>query len=171
VQNFLDEFNRKYARTVSGVDEGALRLFSRYIWPGNIDELKRVLENLFMQYPDISAITAEHIPDQIAQAQITGTEYSFKLKDDVKFKGRILSHFLKIQTGSKKIKLNTHDIAEVVRVEDTAFSPPKFKHFLFRFKDGDQITGTMLDKTLKVAASFDADYQITLQDIDSVYLV
>lgn len=171
VQNFLDEFNRKYARTVSGVDEGALRLFSRYIWPGNIDELKRVLENLFMQYPDISAITAEHIPDQIAQAQITGTEYSFKLKDDVKFKGRILSHFLKIQTGSKKIKLNTHDIAEVVRVEDTAFSPPKFKHFLFRFKDGDQITGTMLDKTLKVATSFDADYQITLQDIDSVYLV
>ncbi len=171
VQNFLDEFNQKYSRTVSHVDDAALRLFGKYIWPGNIDELKRSLENLFTQYPDMTIITEAHVPDHIKHTQMTGTEYSFKLKNDVKFKGQILSHFLKIQTENKKIKLNTHDIAEIVRVEDTAFRPPKFKHFLFIFKDGDRITGTMTDKMMKVETSFDQAYEINPQNIIAMSLL
>jgi DNA-binding NtrC family response regulator len=171
VRNFLQEFNRKYSRDIFDVDKAALALLTNYIWPGNIDELKRVIDNIFTQHPEITTITTQHIPEHIRTTQITGTEYSFKLKNDVKFKGQILSHFLRIQTDTKRLKLNTHDIAEIVRVEDTTFKPPKFKHFLFRFKDGNQITGTMTDKTLRVATSFDADYQITLQDVKSIYLM
>lgn len=171
VRNFLEEFDQKYSRDVFEVDNAALALLTNYVWPGNIDELKRVIENIFSQYPDIMTITAQHIPEHIKNTQITGTEYSFKLKNDVKFKGQIVSHFLRIQTDTKRLKLNTHDIAEIVRVEDIMFKPPKFKHFLFRFKDGDQITGTMIDPKLKVATSFDADYQITLQDVESIYLM
>lgn len=170
-QNFLHEFNRKYGRAVTDIDAAALDVFSRYIWPGNIDELKRVLENLFIQYPDLTVITPAQIPEQIASAQLTGTEYSFKLKNDVRFKGQIRAHVLKIQSGNRRLKLNTHDLAEIVRVDDSAFTPPKFKHFLVKFKDGDQIAGTLLDKTLKVATSFDADYEILLQDVESIYLV
>lgn len=171
VQNFLHEFNQKYGRAVTDMDGEALSLFSNYIWPGNIDELKRVLENVFIQYPDLTVITAAHVPDQISRAQLTGTEYSFKLKNDVRFKGQIGSHFLRIQSGSRRLKLNTHDLAEIVRVDDPAFKPPKFKHFLLKFKDGDQITGTMIDKTVKVATSFDADYEVMLSDVESIYLV
>jgi transcriptional regulator with PAS, ATPase and Fis domain len=170
LQNFLNEFNKKFSRDMFGVEPAALELLTNYIWPGNVDELKRVIETIFTQFPEATSITEQQVPVQIKEAQITGTEYSFKLQNDVRFKGRILSHFLKIKTSTKPLKLNTNDLAEIVRVMDTAFKPPKFKHFLFRLKDGDQITGTMLDKTLKVATSFDPNYQITLQDVDSILL-
>jgi len=170
IQNFLAEFNEKYHRHVSDVDSAAQTFLINYFWPGNIDELKRVIETIFTQYPDLSTITEQQIPPHVKNTQLTGTEYSFKLRDDVKFKGKILSHFLRVQTGTRKLKLNTHDIAEIVRVMDTAFKPPKFKHFLFKLKDGAQITGTILDRTLKVSTSFAPDYQITFQDVDSILL-
>jgi DNA-binding NtrC family response regulator len=171
VRNFLDEFNHKHGRAVTAVDEAGLALFRAYAWPGNIDELKRVIDTMFTQYPDCVVVTAAHVPERITQAQIMGTEYRFKLKDDAKFTGQLRSHFLKIQSGSNRLKLNTNDLAGIVRVEDPAFSPPKFKHFLLKFKDGGQMTGTPLDKTLKVAASFDDEYVIALQDVESIDLI
>jgi DNA-binding NtrC family response regulator len=44
IQAFLEEFAAKYAKTVRGVEGEALELLKRHTWPGNIRELRNVLE-------------------------------------------------------------------------------------------------------------------------------
>ena len=164
-ENFFESFNQQYNQNITTINENAQKILTNYIWPGNIDELKRVIEGIFSHYPGITIITEEHIPDHIKNPEITGDKYSFKLKDDVKFTGKIVSPLLKIQTENKKL-----DIVEITRVEDPNFAPPRFKHFVFKFKNGDQITGKILDKKMNVATSFDPMYQITTQDLYSIFL-
>lgn len=171
VQNFLEEFNAKYTQHVSTIDESAQTILTNYIWPGNIDELKRTIETIFLQNPGITTITEEQIPEHVKELKIKGDHYSFKLKDGAKFKGKILSPFLKIETENKKLKLNTGDLVEIIRIEDTRFAPPKFRHYVFKFKDGDQIAGNIIDTTMELETPFDPGYQINPQDLYSIYLV
>jgi DNA-binding NtrC family response regulator len=44
VQTFLNEFNRMNAKTVRGVDQEAMSVLEHYSWPGNIRELRNVIE-------------------------------------------------------------------------------------------------------------------------------
>lgn len=170
-ENFFEELNPKYNHHISSINEEARDILTNYIWPGNIDGLKRVIEGIFCQYPDITTITAEHIPEHIKNPEITGDQHSFKLKDDVKFVGKILLPLeLRIQTESKIVSLNHEDVVEIIRVENTKFAPPKFRHFVFKLKDGSQITGKFLDLKMIVLTSFDPDYEIITQDIYSVFL-
>ncbi len=48
VQNFLDKFNDKFSKQVSGVSESVMDLFTRYHWPGNIRQLENTLEHAFV---------------------------------------------------------------------------------------------------------------------------
>jgi DNA-binding NtrC family response regulator len=168
--NFLEWFNQKYHQSITAIDDSAQDIFGKYAWPGNIDELQRVIEGVFGQYPGITTITAAHLPDYVKNLRLTENTYSFKLKDEVKFTGWIRSKSLKIQIDDKKLSLNTADIAEILRVEDMQFSPPKFKHFVVKLKDGSQKTGKILDKTMQVETPFDRSYQINPQDLYAVFL-
>jgi DNA-binding NtrC family response regulator len=44
VQAFLNEFNARNGKAVKGVEQDALRLLEHYQWPGNIRELRNVIE-------------------------------------------------------------------------------------------------------------------------------
>ena len=44
VQAFLNEFNARNGKAVKGVDQDAMRLLENYAWPGNIRELRNVIE-------------------------------------------------------------------------------------------------------------------------------
>jgi transcriptional regulator with PAS, ATPase and Fis domain len=44
VQAFVNEFNTRNAKAVKGVDQDAMRLLEQYHWPGNIRELRNVIE-------------------------------------------------------------------------------------------------------------------------------
>jgi len=44
VQTFLTEFNRTNAKSIRAVDQEAMYLLERYPWPGNIRELRNVIE-------------------------------------------------------------------------------------------------------------------------------
>jgi DNA-binding NtrC family response regulator len=44
VRTFLEEFNPRHQRAVRGLDDGVLAAFGRYPWPGNIRELRNVVE-------------------------------------------------------------------------------------------------------------------------------
>jgi DNA-binding NtrC family response regulator len=169
-QNFFEQFNQAYDQHISSIDEEAQTILTNHNWLGNIGELKRVIEWIFAQYPGITTITAEHIPDHLKNPEVTGDKYSFRLKDDVKFVGRILSSALTIQTESKKLTLKTEELLEIVRVENGKFTPPKFKHFVFKLKDGSQIIGKILTPKMTVETSFDPDYEINTQDLYSVFL-
>src|SRR5918992_2491601 len=44
VQQFLNEFNSRNAKSVRALDGGAMRMLEQYNWPGNIRELRNVIE-------------------------------------------------------------------------------------------------------------------------------
>lgn len=49
VAHFLDRLNAKYHRQVRGLTPDALRLLAAYPWPGNIRELRNVLERVYVE--------------------------------------------------------------------------------------------------------------------------
>ena len=169
-QNFISGVNRRLERKITGFSPAAEQMLLKYIWPGNAEELKQLIEGIAFQYAELTEITEKELPEQIVNPEITGDKYRFKFKDDSKFVGKILSPVLHIQTEKKKLRLKTWNIVEIVRIEDEGFAPPKFKHFLLRLKDGSQIAAQILDKRLDVETSFDAAYQINPQELASIYM-
>jgi arginine utilization regulatory protein len=61
---FIKEYNSKMGRSIKGIDDSVKNIFKNYRWPGNIRELKNVIESAFnLTYNDI--ITVEDLPDYI----------------------------------------------------------------------------------------------------------
>ncbi|BCR06741.1 hypothetical protein DESUT3_38100 [Desulfuromonas versatilis] len=48
-EHFLAMFNRKYAKQIRRLTPDALHLLQSYLWPGNIRELRNVLERVFVE--------------------------------------------------------------------------------------------------------------------------
>ncbi len=67
VAAFVDEFNRAMGRRVSGVSSEALSLMRRYPWPGNIRELRNVVERA-MVLCEGEEIQPAHLPAELSDA-------------------------------------------------------------------------------------------------------
>ena len=61
VQSFLNEFNRVNGKAVRAVDQEAMYLLERYPWPGNIRELRNVIERATI-LADSEFIEPKHLP-------------------------------------------------------------------------------------------------------------
>jgi PAS domain S-box-containing protein len=62
VNHCLARLNRKYQKSVRGVDPKVMTLFQHYAWPGNIRELERVLEYAFV-FVKGAVITKDLLPE------------------------------------------------------------------------------------------------------------
>lgn len=49
IQHFINKLNEKYNRNVKGLTNDAILLLKKYSWPGNIRELRNLLERLFAE--------------------------------------------------------------------------------------------------------------------------
>jgi DNA-binding NtrC family response regulator len=68
VQAFLHEFNQRNGKAVKGVDQHAMRILEQYTWPGNIRELRNVIERAtILAGGDL--IEAEHLPATLTLAK------------------------------------------------------------------------------------------------------
>ncbi len=61
VQAFLREFNERNGKAVKGVTQDALRVLEQYPWPGNIRELRNVIERATI-LSNTDLVDAEHLP-------------------------------------------------------------------------------------------------------------
>lgn len=74
---FLEEFRKQYNKTVS-LSQEAYRALLAYTWPGNIRELKNVLENaIIVSLGD--SITLDYLPDSIKNNNTPTYEFPMKL--------------------------------------------------------------------------------------------
>ncbi len=64
VNHFLQEFSLENGRRIKTIVPDAVELLMRYDWPGNIRELKNVIERLVIMVAS-NVIRAEHIPNSI----------------------------------------------------------------------------------------------------------
>jgi DNA-binding NtrC family response regulator len=58
---FIDKFNRKLTRAITGIDEKVMNLFIQHSWPGNVREMENLLERMVLMAKG-SVITLEDIP-------------------------------------------------------------------------------------------------------------
>jgi DNA-binding NtrC family response regulator len=61
VQSFLNEFNRTNNKAIRAVDQEAMYVLERYPWPGNIRELRNVIERATI-LADSEFIEPKHLP-------------------------------------------------------------------------------------------------------------
>lgn len=65
-QFFLDGFSREFRKNTTSISSAAMELLVSYPWPGNIRELRNVLERI-MILEDIEQIDVPHLPLSIRQ--------------------------------------------------------------------------------------------------------
>ncbi|MEJ2200996.1 MAG: sigma 54-interacting transcriptional regulator, partial [Desulfuromonadaceae bacterium] len=66
---FLDQFTQRYGKKqIREISSKALELLNQYHWPGNIRELKNVLERCVV-LENVEVLTEEHLPLDIANRQ------------------------------------------------------------------------------------------------------
>lgn len=61
--HFREYFNRKYDRRVAQVSDGVMALFMNYDWPGNVRQLKHVLEHAFILCR-VPVLDITHLPPE-----------------------------------------------------------------------------------------------------------
>ena len=67
IDHFVQKFNGKLDRSVSGFEREALDELLRYAWPGNIRELENVVERC-MIFAEDGEVGAQHLPAEIRES-------------------------------------------------------------------------------------------------------
>jgi DNA-binding NtrC family response regulator len=65
---FIARFNQEMKRNVQGVSSSAMEYLKAYAWPGNIRELRNVIERAFILYAGMEEVRPEHLTPEIRKA-------------------------------------------------------------------------------------------------------
>jgi len=68
IEHFINKFNRKMNRNISGVSEDVLSLLMQYDYPGNIRELENIIEHAFVMLKD-GKIQPHHLPPELLKSR------------------------------------------------------------------------------------------------------
>ncbi len=71
--HFIGEFNKKLRKKVSGITETAMNMLNQYTWPGNLRELRNVIERAVLLTSDGAEISTQQLPD--TRSFTTGTRH------------------------------------------------------------------------------------------------
>src|SRR5262245_62121775 len=72
VEHFLDKFNERLKKSVTGVEPEALELLCNYGWPGNIRELENVMERSVL-FCDAHKLRVEDLPAELRGVTPSGS--------------------------------------------------------------------------------------------------
>jgi two-component system response regulator AtoC len=75
LKHFLNHFNKQFNKGFQEVEDAAYDVILNYPWPGNIRELKNVVERVVLLEDDV-VLRADHIPASIRQGTAPATELS-----------------------------------------------------------------------------------------------
>ena len=77
-QYFVEEFNNKFGKKVTGFSKEAAQTLLNYPWPGNVRELKNIIERVMIVQDMKTIITPEYLPAEI-KATATREKDQFSL--------------------------------------------------------------------------------------------
>ena len=75
LKHFLNHFNKQFNKKFHDVEDAAYDVILSYPWPGNIRELKNMVERVVLLEDD-TVLRAEHIPMSIRQGTVPSKELS-----------------------------------------------------------------------------------------------
>jgi two-component system response regulator AtoC len=65
VAHFCTRFNRDLQREVRNVAPTAMQAMTAYDWPGNVRQLRNVIERAFILHPTMTELRPEHLPPEV----------------------------------------------------------------------------------------------------------
>jgi DNA-binding NtrC family response regulator len=68
LEHFVQKFNSKLGRAVTGFEDAAMKQLLRYRWPGNIRELENLVERC-MIFAEDGDVGAQHLPAEIRDSE------------------------------------------------------------------------------------------------------
>ncbi len=77
VKSFVAQFCAKHKRNPKRLAPEAIRLCQRFPWPGNVRQLRNVLEHLVVTTP-ADLIEAAQLPDYLREHEATAPEFSIR---------------------------------------------------------------------------------------------
>nr|WP_238378953.1 sigma 54-interacting transcriptional regulator [Geobacter metallireducens] len=106
-KNFIDHFNAEFGLSVQGIDSEAWEVLKHHNWPGNIRELRNVLESAFNAVSG-PLITKENLPIRLAQLCPHSTlPHEFAPGED-------LESYIRQHLGKKNISDMMDDLERVI---------------------------------------------------------
>ena len=75
LKHFLNQFNNQFHKNFQEIDDGAYQVILNYPWPGNIRELKNVVERIVLLEDDV-VLHAKHLPASIREDIVPATQIS-----------------------------------------------------------------------------------------------
>lgn len=110
-QNFVEEFNLKNDRSVKGISREALNLLKRYSFPGNVRELKNVIERAVIVSKN-DVIDVEDLPETLRSKAHKAPSVEFRLGTTMEeVEKQMLFHTLTYVDGNKTKAAKMLDIS------------------------------------------------------------
>lgn len=119
-RHFLNEFNKKFKKSIEGFSPEAEQILIEYNWPGNVRELRNIVERIMILKTSGRIITPEDVPAEILssvqkeadlniepwvqQLPVTGINYDlFTDRISLAVKRRLISRALELAGGNKSM--------------------------------------------------------------------
>ncbi len=64
IEHFIKKFNKKFNKNIKGIDKNLLEILKKYSWPGNIRELKNLIERGIL-ISNQEYLSQEHFPENL----------------------------------------------------------------------------------------------------------
>ncbi|MBN2071237.1 MAG: sigma-54-dependent Fis family transcriptional regulator [Candidatus Krumholzibacteriota bacterium] len=75
VKHFLNRYNKQFKKNFQDIDDEAFEILMSYKWPGNIRELKNVIERIVLLEDDI-VLKREHLPGSMITESLSDREFT-----------------------------------------------------------------------------------------------
>jgi DNA-binding NtrC family response regulator len=107
IDHFIEKYNKLYGKEINGFTKDALEAISGFSFPGNVEELKHVIENIILTFDGVN-ISCEKLPLHLLanSKTFTGTDESRNLSLEnsyEKLEKKYIAHVLDT-TGSNHTK-------------------------------------------------------------------
>jgi sigma-54-dependent transcriptional regulator len=82
LQHFISDFSERYGKEIIGISPAAMDHLLRYDYPGNIRELRNLVERAVLMCESGASILLEHLPVEIVEALAPAQDKSFQHEVD-----------------------------------------------------------------------------------------
>ncbi len=83
IEHFIQKTNARHGKQITGVDDGCLNVLAAYWWPGNIRELKHVIERAAILC-ESATLTANDLPSEVQVAARPESSFTVQLGSSVR---------------------------------------------------------------------------------------
>jgi len=100
VNHFIQKFNEKFKKNITGLAANAFRILEKYSWPGNIRELENVIEHGFVLC-QTNIIQTEHLPEKLVNLITIDPETSLTSSPVYEAEKKLIQSTLDKYNGNK----------------------------------------------------------------------